>query len=157
MASQYAGQMFKLFHHRMRFVEAYDDSGGVLVSPRIIDKKGGPQDVANYKQYLLNDTGAFIVRLVLQEVDSELIAGAFDMAYNPPNQSNLGAARIMVDNFITHLLNYNPKLLRRTNRSPLLPHAPPNITTVQPFTGLVLDFGINLNQTGPGGYKIPPR
>lgn len=149
--SEIAVKVLGLSHKRMKFVEAYDEHGNVLVSPRIIDKKNGPQDVDSYQEYLLSDTAATIVRLALQNVDTASIAKTFNAEYA---MDNLDQAQAVVDGFIAALKTRN--LFKEV---PLQARSPVDATISEPtkFRGLWLDFSINLNQTGGGGYKIPPR
>ncbi|MBM4294470.1 MAG: PqqD family protein [Deltaproteobacteria bacterium] len=157
---RYAGQFFDFTHHRLAFVDIIDKNNS-KIGPLIIDKKGGPQDAPRFQQYALTETGAFILRLVLQEVDPEHIKRIYMSEYNVSEDKANTHINKLIDN-LTGKVGGNPapntpKLLKNITKRPKTPGEP----GVQPPShfgrALPISLDVDLNQMGGGGYKIPPR
>ena len=161
MPSKFKDQIFEFAHERMGFVDAEIKLGGKTKprkamsenkteAPFIFDKKRGFEDRAEYREYPLNETGAFILHFVMEKIPCDLIAQIFKSQYG----GSVEAATVTVDGFIEELLQ--KELLKPAGRPLRRRAAPkPQVSPPEQFLGLHLNFSMGLNPMNYYKIKYP--
>ena len=164
---RYSGQLFEFPHKRMVFIDITTEEHTKIgpskfkfsrIGPMIIDKKRGPEDVAKYEEFPLNENGGFILRFVLQNVDPELIKKIYMAEFNVPEEMAISDINKFLDELTNIGKNGKPALLKKKDKMHQERPGKPMIEPARRFAKpLEIKLDVGLNQMGGGGFKIPPR
>lgn len=145
----------KADYKRTVYLEATYEENGTTIGPQFIDKRESTKVDGKYGYYSFNNTGAFIVRFLLQGVPDVLLSQLYAVEFKITEAEALKIVRKFIEILVALKLIQKQSPKKRTKK--LETHELPSISDRKPFSQyLTVNFDVDLNAMGGGGYKIPP-
>jgi len=155
---KFADEQGQEVSNRVVFVEVKNPGSGFKAGPQIIDKRPSRD---KYRRIPLNESQAFILRLALQGIPMDHLTDLYLSEYDMGSM-NREQVTAKIEAFIEALVKkkilLRVKKIKKNHVDFDVPADPSVPLDSEPFNEpLVIDFGVDLNQTGTLYYKIPPR